>query len=466
MKDWINDLKNILPIGRFSSSQEDILKHGCDAWSVSIKTRYQGKDDFIPDVVVYPQSEQEVSKLLAWASECKVPVTPWGAGSAVTGAPLPLTGGISLDMSRMDKILNLDKKNLTVTVQAGILGDRLENYLNERRLSLNHSPQSLNRSTPGGWVATRSTGQFSSRYGGIEDLLLGINVVIPNGEIVKIKPAIRASMGPDLKEIFTGAEGTMGVVTQVTLKIYAFNENRILEAICFDSVFAGIETMRKIMQVGLRPFLIRFYDEDESRHATKNETFSGCVMFLGFEGVGLVTSAEYETAMAFCKDAGGLLLGPELVQDWMLRRFDYSAVENIVSKPAGVAETLEVAHFWTEIYSTYHELKKTLAEYVDEVLGHFSHAYPQGTSLYMILLSLKDREKGPAEAEETLRKIWTTVYDITSRTGAMAAHHHGVGIARLPIIGKELGTGMIILQQIKKALDPSNVLCPGKLGLS
>ena len=136
MKDWINDLKNILPTGRFSSSQEDILKHGCDAWSVSIKTRYQGKDDFIPDVVVYPQSEQEVSKLLAWASECKVPVTPWGAGSAVTGAPLPLTGGISLDMSRMDKILNLDKNNLTVTVQAGILGNRLENYLNERRLSL------------------------------------------------------------------------------------------------------------------------------------------------------------------------------------------------------------------------------------------------------------------------------------------------------------------------------------------
>jgi len=160
------------------------------------------------------------------------------------------------------------------------------------------------------------------------------------------------------------------------------------------------------------------------------------------------------------------LLGPELVQDWMLRRFDYSSIEKIVSKPSGVAETVEVAHFWTGIYATYYELKKTLAEHVDEVLGHFSHAYPQGTSLYMILLSGTNREKSPAEAEETLRNIWKTTHKITSMTGAMAAHHHGVGIARMPIIVKELGTGMTILQLIKNAIDPSNVLCPGKLGIS
>ena len=224
--------------------------------------------------------------------------------------------------------------------------------------------------------------------------------------------------------------------------------------------------MRKIMQVGLRPSLIRFYDEDESRYATKNDSFSGCIMFLGFEGISLVSSAEYNTAVGFCKEEGGLLLGPELVQDWMLRRFDYSTIENIVNKPAGVAETIEVAHFWTGIYATYQELKKTLVEHVDEVLGHFSHAYSQGTSLYMILLSRTNREKSPAEAEEKLLNIWETIHKITSMTGAMAAHHHGVGIARMPIIVKELGTSMTILQLIKNAVDPSNILCPGKLGIS
>ena len=167
-------------------------------------------------------------------------------------------------------------------------------------------------------------------------------------------------MGPDLKEFFLGAEGTMGVITQVTFKIFAISENQIYEAISFDTVLAGIETMRKIMQIGLRPSLIRFYDEDESRHVTKNDSFSGCIMFLGFEGISLVSSAEYKTAIGFCKEAGGLLLGRELVQDWMLRRFDYSTIKKIVSKPAGVAETVEVAHFWTGIYATYYELKKTL----------------------------------------------------------------------------------------------------------
>ena len=133
-----------------------------------------------------------------------VPITPWGAGSSVTGAPLSLNGGISLDMSRMDKIINLDRNNLKVTVQAGICGETLENYLNDQMLTLNHSPQSLNRSTTGGWVATRATGQFSSKYGGIEDLVLGMNIIIPNGKIIKIKPSVRPSLGPDLKEIFIG----------------------------------------------------------------------------------------------------------------------------------------------------------------------------------------------------------------------------------------------------------------------
>ena len=466
MNDWINDLKKVLPNGQFSKSRKDLLNHSCDSWSVSIKQKHQGKTELSPDLVFYPQSDQEISKILVWAKKSRIPVTPWGFGSSVTGAPLPLSGGVSLDMSHMDKIINLDQNNLHVTVEAGICGKELENYLNSKKLTLNHSPQSLHRSTPGGWFATRATGQFSSRYGGIENLILGINVVIPNGEIIKIKPAIRASMGPDLKEVFLGAEGAMGVVTQLTLKIFPFPEKQIFESICFDSVLTGIHTMQKIMQAGLRPFLMRFYDEDESIYVTKNENFTGSIMFLGFEGRGMVTKAEYETALEFCRDAGGLVLGPELAHNWMSRRFDYSTIDNIISKPGGLAETLEVAHFWTDIYSTYQELKKTLVEYVDEVFGHFSHAYPQGTSLYMILLNKKESDKGPEVAEEKLRKIWNVVHEVTSRTGAMAAHHHGVGIARLPIIEKELGNGLVILQQIKKAMDPSNILCPGKLGLS
>ena len=251
-----------------------------------------------------------------------------------------------------------------------------------------------------------------------------------------------------------------------TKDVKIFLKSKIQSARWFiEAIESRNQTMQKIMQSGLRPFLLRFYDEDESIHATRNETFSGCVMFLGFEGMHLVANSEYNSAITFCKDAGGLLLGPKMVQDWMHRRFDYSTIEKIINTPGGLAETIEVAHFWTEIHSTYNELKKTFSVYIDEVLGHFSHAYPQGTSLYIILLNKKDSNKEPTETEEKLKDIWKSVHDITSKTGAMTAHHHGVGIARLPIIGKELGTGMFILNQIKNSLDPSNILCPGKLGL-
>lgn len=208
-----------------------------------------------------------------------------GAGLAVTGAPLPLTGGITVDMSGMDQILSVDEPNLMVTVQAGTMGGFLEEELNRRGFTLNHSPLSLGISTVGGWIATRSTGQFLSRYGGIEDLVVSLTVVLSSGKIINTKPTVRPAMGPDWKQLFLGAEGTLGIVTEVTLKIFPISNHRIFEAIEFDSVRSGLGVIQKIMQSGLAPFLIRFYDQDESRHLLGDETYARCVMFLGFEGL-------------------------------------------------------------------------------------------------------------------------------------------------------------------------------------
>jgi len=465
METWIDQLASLLPASQIAVSDQDLLKHSCDSWSIAIKTRQQGKKTFFPEVVVYPHDEDEVARLLAWATENKISVTPWGAGSAVTGAPLPLTGGITVDMSGMDQILSVDETNLMVTVQAGTMGGSLEEELNRRGFTLNHSPQSLGISTVGGWVATRSTGQFSSRYGGIEDLIISLTVVLSSGEIVKTKPTVRPAMGPDWRQLFLGAEGTLGIVTEITLKIFPISNHRLFEAVEFDSVLSGLGVMQRIMQSGLAPFLIRFYDQDESRHLLRDETYARCVMFLGFEGLEGVATAEYEAAMEICRSADGTALGQDLVLGWMERRFDFSAVENIQNNPSGVAETIEVAHFWDGIYETYAGLKKAMAPYVDQVLAHFSHAYPQGTSLYIILLGAKGVEKDAAEAEETLRRIWKTASEVALQTGAATAHHHGTGIVRLPVVREELGSSMKLLERVKHSLDPSGILCPGKLGI-
>ena len=241
MSDWLASLRALLPPGRVSSCD---LKPNCggtpaDAWSVAIKIRQQDRDTYQPQAVAYPHDQDEVARLLEWAHERRIAITPWGAGSSVTGAPLPLTGGVTVDLSRMDAVVSIDHVNLLTTAQAGVRGERLERALNDAGLTLGHSPQSLDRSTVGGWVATRATGQFSSRYGGIEDLVMALTAVLPTGEVVQTQPAVRPPFGPDVNALFIGAEGTLGIVTKVTLRVVPLPESRLLEAVLFASVDGG-----------------------------------------------------------------------------------------------------------------------------------------------------------------------------------------------------------------------------------
>ena len=459
---WIDELKALIGADAVLVDEETIDLHSYDAWPVASKWKNQGKRPFAPDVVVQAHSAEQVSKLLHWANEKNVPVTPWGGGSSVTGQGLPSKGGIVLDTMNMDKVIALSDESLMVKVQAGKYGHKLEEELNARGYTLNHSPQSLDRSTVGGWVATRAMGQFSSRYGGIEDLVMAYTVVLPTGEIIETMNTPRAAVGPDLRHVFMGAEGTMGVITDVTLKIFPISEFRLFEAVTFDSVEAGVTVMRQFMRQGLRPFLVRFYDVVEARHAMQDKTFEKCVMFLGFEGVQTVALAEYAAIMDLCAAEGGEKIGPAPVKAWMGRRFDFSTVENLLAENGGLAETIEIAHFWDGILETYYELKEALAPYAAEVLGHFSHVYPQGTSLYVILLG-KDTDDATAEAN--LLEVWDVAMRICVKNGAAISHHHGSGLARLPYVADALGSSMPVLQKIKAVLDPNDIMNPGKLGL-
>ncbi|WP_420640765.1 FAD-binding oxidoreductase [Candidatus Leptofilum sp.] len=459
---WIEELKSVIGEDAVLVDEETIDLHSYDAWPVAAKWKNQGKRPFAPDVVVKAHSTEQVSKLLKWANEKNIPVTPWGGGSSVTGQGLPSKGGIVLDTMSMNRIIALSDESLVVKVQAGKYGHRLEEALNARGFTLNHSPQSLDRSTVGGWVATRAMGQFSSRYGGIEDLVVCFTVVLPTGEVVETMNVPRAAVGPDLRHIFMGAEGTMGVITDVTLKIFPLAEYRLFEAVTFDSVEAGVTVMRQIMRLGLKPFLVRFYDFVEARHAMQDKTFDKCVMFLGFEGVQTVALAEYGAVMDLCVAEGGEKIGPSAVEAWMRRRFDFSTVENLLAETGGLAETIEIAHFWDGILETYYELKEALAPYAAEVLGHFSHVYPQGTSLYVILLG---QDVDDASAEANLLEVWDVAMHICVKNGAAISHHHGSGLARLPYVTDALGSSMPVLKKIKTALDPKGIMNPEKLGL-
>jgi alkyldihydroxyacetonephosphate synthase len=230
-------------------------------------------------------------------------------------------------------------------------------------------------------------------------------------------------------------------------------------------VESGLNAMRRLMQSGLRPFLIRFYDADESLFVAR---WSGIIpparanlFLLGCEGLGDIAQTEYLLARQILRSKGGIVLGPEIAQGWMNHRFDFSSVENRLAQPGGVAETIEIASLWDGILETYNALKANLSPLADYVLGHFSHVYPQGVSLYVILLG----EASSAEAAAArLREIWEVAMRTSMEHGAVISHHHGVGLARQEYLRQELGSSYVVLERIKHALDPEGILNPGKLG--
>lgn len=380
----------------------------------------------------------------------------------MTGQPIPAQGGILLDITGLPLFSALDETNMTVTTSANYNGGRLEDELNQLGWTLGHSPQSLHRSSVGGWVATMATGQFSSLYGGIEDLIVGYTVILASGEEVELSASPRAAMGPDLRQVFIGSEGTLAVIVSVTLKIFPVPEAELLETIAFPSVGNGLDFLREQTRLGLRPFLVRLYDEDEARHAMVDSTFSKPVMFLGTRGTARTTRAEFDDLTELAASFGGTALGSEAAQHWMARRFDFSTVENLLSETGGFAETIEVAHTWSHIKQLHGALRKSLEPLADEVLAHFSHVYSQGTSMYVILLG---RTEDDDRAIERLEEIWATAMSVCLELGAELSHHHGGGMARSPYSRQSLGAAHRILHSIKSALDPAGILNPGKLGL-
>lgn len=455
-------LSAALPADRISTDPADLAATGRDTWPLLTKEAMAGMPRHQADVVVRATDVDELRTVLTIASSTRTPVTVRALGSSVTGQPVPVRGGIVLDVSHLPAWFTVDEVSSTVTASASQPGGELEDALVARGLTLGHSPQSLYRSTVGGWLATLATGQFSSLYGGIEDLVVGYTVLLATGEQIRLSASPRAAMGPDLRRLFLGSEGTLAVITEVTLKVFPLPDTEIVDTVALPDVEAGLATLREIAVTGLRPWLVRLYDPDEARHVLRDSTVSTPVLFLGSRGSRRMAPAEFADLRDITARHGGRSLGPDGVTGWLGRRYDFSAVENRLAEPGGFAETIEVAHTWPHIGALHTELKRALAPLADEVLAHFSHLYPQGTSMYLILFG---RAVDDAAAVAALREIWSTTMEIGLRHGAELSHHHGGGLARSPYTARSLGAAHQLLRTLKTALDPAGILNPGKLGL-
>lgn len=457
-----NSLTELLGSDAVDTTAEALNATSHDTWPLSTKKAMIGAHDHKADAVVRITSYDQAAGVFEIAARHSIPVTVRALASSVTGQPLPVNGGIVLDVAGVPAEFSVNERNMTVTATASYNGGTLEDALQERGFTTGHSPQSLYRSTVGGWVATLATGQFSSMYGGIEDLLVGYTVILATGEVAELKASPRAAMGPDLRQVFIGSEGTLGLVTSVTMKIFPNTLPTDFQAYALPSVEAGLAAMRDQALLGLRPFLLRFYDTDEARHAMQDPAVSTPILFTGSRGAAEMVGAEMAVLRKVIEERGGKVIGADGVHGWMGRRFDFSTVEKLLAEEGGFAETIEVAHNWDGIVGLYDALKKELAPLADEVLAHFSHVYTQGTSMYVILLG---RAESDQQAVERLQKIWDTAMAVCLEHGAELSHHHGGGLARSPYTRQSLGSAHIVLQKLKSALDPAGILNPGKLGL-
>jgi alkyldihydroxyacetonephosphate synthase len=462
-EDKVRGLASVISEGRYSFEEDELNSHSFDWWPVGVKRAESGGELPRPGLIMWPASSAEVSRILELAQRERVPIIPFGAGSSVVGGAIPVPGGAVLDMRGMANVLELDEVSLLATVQAGMMGGDLESYLNERGYTLGHYPQSLYLSTVGGWVSTRASGTFSSRYGNIEDLVDGMRVVLPTGDLLEIDPNPRSSTGPDLKEIFLGCEGTLGVVTEVDLRILRLPEERSFRGLVFGDIFTGVEAVRELVQSGLTPAVVRLYNPVEGARVLGafDEPAEQSLLILAWDGPKEMVAVQQKLCLEICSRFGGRDLGPEAGEHWFRNRFDVTALKEGVRKPGGIADTIELSMLWRDARSVYEAVVGALSSYTPEVLAHFSHVYPSGTSLYVIFFSEAEDDEG---AEELYFRAWNDVMDAAVASGASIAHHHGIGLIRTAWMEKEHGRrGLRLLRDLKGVLDPAGILNPGKL---
>lgn len=437
-----------------------------DLWPRAMIRARQGQPPAPPDCVVWPRTAEEVVEVLRACHRAGVPVVPFGAGTGVCGAVIAARGGVALDLKRLDRILGWDERSGHVTVEPGILGIDLEQAALDRGWTLGHYPSSLPVSTVGGFVATRSVGQLSTRYGRIDDMVAGMRVALPDGTPVELRPQPSTGVGPDLRRLFLGSEGAFGVILAVTLRLHPLPEHRADAAFRFADFAAGVDAVRAMMLAGLRPSLLRLYDADDTNlqvtHLGVGEG-GGCLMLTSCEGLRAVAAAEAQEIARICHNAGAEPLGEAPVQAWYPRRYEIGYQQaKYLPMPGVVLDTIEVAAPWAHIVAVYDGVKQALRQKL-VVLCHLSHGYVDGACLYFTFAGSAADESGAVPLHQ---ELWDTVMSQVLDNGGTIAHHHGAGLARSPYLLRELGPGGVeVLRRLKAALDPAGVANPGKWGL-
>ncbi|ALX47569.1 FAD-binding oxidoreductase [Lentibacillus amyloliquefaciens] len=463
-----SELENVVGQDNVVTTSETRKELSVDYTWLTHMWREREQEMPLPYFVVRPLTTEETSKVVRICNTYKVPVVARGGGSGSAGGASTLLGGIVLDLTRMDKIIEIDEKSLVLTAEAGIYGGVLEEELNKKGYMLAHYPSSVDIATLGGYLAARGSGVMSTKYGKAEDMVLSLEIVLPDGTIINTLPVPNHAAGPGLLDLFVGSEGTLGVITKVSIRIDPLPEARVFRAFKFPTIHDGIEAGRQIMTSRLKPAVIRLYDPGSTEKSlnTTGVKLEGNYMVMMFDGIKEIADIEVEKAAEICVSKNGEDLGEELGQHWWDTR--YVAYKPPVH-PAfpllyGTPETVTTYDKIEKIYDEKKKLVETEYKQWDaKYTAHFSHWYPWGTMIY-------DRfyiETPPEDPEEAFRlhnELMAKCTKINLDNGAILNEHHGIGFKLGGFMQDQYEESFQVMLGIKQLIDKKGIMNPGKLG--
>lgn len=442
----------------------------------------------VPDAVVLPATPDEVQRVIEVCRDQRIAVVPFGGGTSVVGGLRALRGDldavIALDLQRLDQLVAIDPVDQTATLQAGLLTPQADALLRPHGFFIGHYPQSYERGSIGGYAATRSSGQASSGYGRFDQMVIGLRVATPSGEL-RLGGGPPNAAGPDLRQLVLGSEGTLGVITEVTIRIQPLPAAQRYEGWALPSFAAGSAALRDLARSGERPTVMRMSDEVETamRLATVTEDAEGadvvpeaaegagrCLVVVGWDGPdAAAVDGRAERAGEILRRHGGVAQGTEPGNAWKRGRFHAPYLRDALLDMGMLVETLETVTTWSKLDA----LRTTLVPAIQEaltartgapviIMSHVSHVYAEGASLYLTVVT-----KGGEDPAATVA-IWDhgkrAAGDAIAAAGASITHHHAVGTDHAPWMTTEIGElGVAIVQAVKDRLDPTGVMNPGKL---
>jgi alkyldihydroxyacetonephosphate synthase len=467
------------------TDRESRLRRAGGKSYLDLLRRREGDASDAPDAVVLPGTTEETAALLTACSELGVVVVPFGGGTSVVGGLAGIDPddrpSIAVDLARMSSVQSLDVPSSLVTVGPGMRGPALEEELSREGLTFGHLPQSWEFATLGGYAATRSAGQNSTGVGRFDELVTGLTLATPTGVLEVGHPPATAA-GPDLLGLALGSEGTLGVITELTLRVRPKPTSRAYEGWSFRSWPAGLAALQQLARHDLLPDIVRLSDQDETkanllmaagtgakalRGSLKTRGHGeGCLLVLGWEGLPSLVRTRMKAAASLLRDGGAIRLGRRVGESWKSHRFAGPYLRDKLMDAGLLVETLETAATWSTLPTVYDAVRRALRESLTRngrrplIMSHVSHGYATGASLYVTVLADRDDDL-PIQQWLTAKRAAT---DALLGAGGTLTHHHAVGADHRPWMEREVGPlGIEVLRAVKERLDPKGICNPGVL---